>query len=486
MTRAPRTSPAAIALLLLLFSSSLTAQQREWRWLDNDRKIKMRADLEKILLRWKDSKGSHEERSELRGADLTGADLSGEHLENADLSNTILTRAHLVGSHLEGADLSGSTLEDADLTNAYLNGANVTEAHLDRVDLSSAHLIDGADLSGSHMDHAQLINTELSDATVTCTGGPNPVCPDLDHANLSGAHLDHTNLSGAILTNTDLTNDADLNTADLVGADLTSADLSGADLTRADLKNAKLKDADFSLVNMSACIFEPKSFPNPADIASATNLEVLTFTDGPNGLAQLRKQFEDGGFRDQERQIIYALNRKDTSSKGMIEKGFKKIAFDWTCQYGMSPGRALETWLGLCILLWPVYVVSIHLPGHSGIYKVTKVSPPEHAVVAEEKIRAHSMSARIRSGRPPPSRLLLVLWRELRVFFWAGWFCLASAFNLGFHDINMGTWLRLLPRTEYELKAKGWTRSVAGLQSVFSLYLIALWVLTYFGRPFAQ
>ena len=63
---------------------------------------------------------------------------------------------------------------------------------------------------------------------------------------------------------------------------------------------------------------------------------------------------------------------------------------------------------------------------------------------------------------------------------------LMSAFNIGFREINFGRWLRLLPRTEYDLKAKGWARSVAGFQSLISVYLIALWVLTYFGRPFEQ
>jgi hypothetical protein len=34
------------------------------------------------------------------------------------------------------------------------------------------------------------------------------------------------------------------------------------------------------------------------------------------------------------------------------------------------------------------------------------------------------------------------------------------------------------------LRATGWVRFVAGLQSLLSIYLLALWVLTYFGRPF--
>ncbi len=37
---------------------------------------------------------------------------------------------------------------------------------------------------------------------------------------------------------------------------------------------------------------------------------------------------------------------------------------------------------------------------------------------------------------------------------------------------------------EYTLRAKGWVRVVSGVQSLFSVYLIAMWALTYFGRPF--
>ena len=45
-------------------------------------------------------------------------------------------------------------------------------------------------------------------------------------------------------------------------------------------------------------------------------------------------------------------------------------------------------------------------------------------------------------------------------------------------------WLRLLTKREYDLKAVGWARTVSGFQSLLSVYLIALWVLSYFGRPF--
>jgi hypothetical protein len=42
---------------------------------------------------------------------------------------------------------------------------------------------------------------------------------------------------------------------------------------------------------------------------------------------------------------------------------------------------------------------------------------------------------------------------------------------------------RLQPR-EYTIRATGWVRTVLGIQSLMRVYLLALWVLTYFGRPF--
>lgn len=63
-------------------------------------------------------------------------------------------------------------------------------------------------------------------------------------------------------------------------------------------------------------------------------------------------------------------------------------------------------------------------------------------------------------------------------------FSTMSAFNIGFRDIAAGRWIRLLTKREYDLKATGWTRVIAGLQAVVSVGLLALWLLTYFGRPF--
>ena len=121
----------------------------------------------------------------------------------------------------------------------------------------------------------------------------------------------------------------------------------------------------------------------------------------------------------------------------------------------------------------------IHLPGKSGIYKISTPLWSEGKTEKEQLAPGPIVSE--------PRRLLyllLLVGREVQVLFWAGFFSLMSAFNIGFRDINFGRWLRLLTRTDYDLKAVGWARVVCGWQSLISVYLIALWVLTYFGRPF--
>jgi hypothetical protein len=64
------------------------------------------------------------------------------------------------------------------------------------------------------------------------------------------------------------------------------------------------------------------------------------------------------------------------------------------------------------------------------------------------------------------------------------YFSLLSAFTLGWRELNVGNWITRLQKREYTLRATGWMRSVAGLQLLLSVYMLALWVLTYFGRPF--
>jgi hypothetical protein len=77
-----------------------------------------------------------------------------------------------------------------------------------------------------------------------------------------------------------------------------------------------------------------------------------------------------------------------------------------------------------------------------------------------------------------------VLLREVSVPLIGLYFSILSAFSIGWRELNVGTWIARVQPREYTLRATGWVRTVSGLQSIVSVYLLALWVLTYFGRPF--
>jgi uncharacterized protein YjbI with pentapeptide repeats len=378
---------------------------------------------------WKDASGTTHNRSDLD-------EILGKHKQWVESVRKSGIQANLSGATLTGADLSG-----ADLLSADLSGANLLSTNL-----SGATLID-ANLTNATLASAKLKGATLTDAK-------------LNSANLIGAKL-----NGAILV------DAKLN-----GAMLMFADLSGVNLRDADLTGALVIGA-----NLEGAVFEPKSLPELQGISLAWNLELLTYYANPSALVQLRKQFKDGGFRDQERKITYVLNRGEAQRSGEIERWFKTIAFDWTCQYGMRSRRLLILGALLWFLCSLLYFALIHIRGKTGLYRVI---PPDIRDEASAVQRVERISASSRAESNWLRNLAQFLWREFALLRTSMFFSLMSAFNIGFRDINFGRWLRLLTRQEFDIKAVGWARVVAGWQSLISAYLIALWILTYFGRPF--
>ena len=335
------------------------------------------------------------------------------------------------------------------------------------------------------------------------SGGKSGYQANLSETNLTGANLRTVDLRRAILTDTDFTN-ASLTGADMAGARLIGAhlsfsimaatNLSGADLTAADLANAVLLGADLSGANLDAthlngatlasaelkgAVFEPVDLPSPRWIALGEGLELMKYRDDPGPLTELRKQFEDGGYRGAERKITCVLNREEAHRDRPVERWFKRLAFDLTCQYGLSPGRPLLIVLALWLLCSGVYAWFMRQPGPSGIYFVG-------TRLWRGKSNTQGVRIRRRAVRATKKWKIPFLWlrEEWRLRRAALFFSLMSAFNIGFRDINFGRWLRMLTKREYDLKAVGWARTVSGFQSLLSVYMIALWVLTYFGRPF--
>jgi hypothetical protein len=299
----------------------------------------------------------------------------------------------------------------------------------------------------------------------------------LVHAKLTGV-----NLSTAILA------DADLSGADLSGARLYSANLSGADLSNARLSSANLVGANLTSARIAYAIltdafYGPASEPPHPYVAGLEGLSKVRIPSDEVGLVQLRKLLQDAGLRDLEREATYTIERARTwhrvASGGwlsFIQGIFRWAAFDLTTSYGLRPFRALLLIMAIWLLCVPVYSWSIaSYPEQwrqvSGIYRVlpaNRIDGPSAVPKIETEPRVLRVQARN-------------WWSAIPA---AAYFSLLSAVNIGFEQFTPGDWIQRLQPHEYALRAEGWTRIVAGVQALLSVFLLAMWVLTQFGRPF--
>jgi uncharacterized protein YjbI with pentapeptide repeats len=420
----PRVLPMLAALVtafllsLLPYCNPAVAQQG-WTWTDGKGRVRNREELTRTLSlqrQWVSSLGKKGTRAILKGANLTGVDLHGANLNGADLSGTDLTDANLAGAVLLGADLTaaklfraklgGSDLRLAKLTHTRMNNADLTLAQLQRAnflgsDLTGANMTkvdgSGADFTGSGLSNADLTEARLIGANLTNANATNSV---LERADLSQTSLQHAALFGVRAAG------AIFYAASLDSTMLNKADLTGAHFLFSDFRTMYLREA-----NLRATVFQPTFLPDTNGTASALNLELMTYDDSPTALVQLRKQFVDAGFREQERKITYALKHKEaelskqrcTLRKITNEEKARAIiwasdsvvaycgsfalneAFDWTCQYGMSPVRPLV----LCFLLWlccsVLYFAFVHTTGSSGLYRIYYDSPELEADPSGDK-----------------------------------------------------------------------------------------------------
>ncbi|WP_054762628.1 pentapeptide repeat-containing protein [Methylomonas koyamae] len=377
------------------------------------------------------------------------------------------------------------TLCNADLHGVNLNGAFLRQADLRGADLSESQL-HGADLFGASMTKAYLHLTQLSTADLDNA--------QMQDANLTAAVLKDAKMSGADLSQADLYL-ADLRGAKLIRAKLTKAyleqtrldhaDLEGADLKGAVLQNSVVDETILAYSDMTGATYSPQSASPNAFVAGIRGLQSLKFPQSrEDGLVQLRELLKKSGHRELERQLTYALESGKTAhaiaewswrTPDGVEGVFRKVAFDWTTAYGMHPGRALlliaSIWCGLI----PIYGWAMWRQAHfprprSGIYRIWPKDRLE-----------------VRSGGPTldnPGYVECVASRGLTLVAWSAYFSLMSTFHFGFREFSIGNWLSRAQPRSFSLESTGWVRTVAGVQAMVSLYLLAICILTYFGRPF--
>ncbi len=497
---------------------------------------------------WVDSHGAKGRRADFKASDLTRADLAGADLEDIDADGTDLTAATLTGANLDGANLkntylggetdkaAGAVLKGADLSGADLDGSTLNRADLTGAILIGANL-NGADFSNGILNDADLASAVKSRGAVSSNGSSTEGLGQVrlrclheggtsqaksDNDVLLGAGKGGTDATGAVFISAQLAN-ACLNGVALGGANFTKASLTGADLSDADLSGAGGSTgdpggADFSFADVNDAIYQPHQATDLLLMSKAANLAGLEFQDDSQPIISLRNGLRDGGFVQQERDVTeaYQNHRPDFGAnlpaRGQRSPGqelivFGRIAeywisqvlFDWTCGWGAKPGKPLWIIAINALLCAPVYWIGMHFRrGRSGIYLVATSTPVaiDGATQRAVRVEVHPV---IDSGPGEKTRLKRWTrgwWGAMGSWIWnvsgqefgalktAMLFSLMSVFSIGFEDFDAGQWIRALMSRDFDLKARGWMRTLSGLQSLLGLGLLALSILSYFGHPF--
>ncbi len=251
--------------------------------------------------------------------------------------------------------------------------------------------------------------------------------------------------------------------------------------------------------------------------------------DSPDGMFLLRKAFHDLGM-EEERRITYIFNRINNSQSSFFEKWANRILFEWPAQYGNTPLRPL---LGVLILMvvcgfaygavlagshrgwwwYGAFVSGISMTLGFGYLSYESHVLPDRPFMGvillafliiglcnwvsageREGIRLVEVDANgNEAGEASTPKTLtaagiltnhpgLPTW--LRALLGGLYFSLINALHIGWRDLNVGSWLLRMQPRKFILEGTGWVRTLSGIQSVISIYLIALAVLSYFGRPF--
>ena len=548
MRAMPRLLTFLLVVTALFFALTGQAHgQAAWTWKDSKGVVRTRADLDAILREhklWVDTHGAKGRRADLKAADLTRADLANGDLEDIDAEGTDFTAANLTGANLSGANLKetyfgggtdatpGAVLEGVDLS-----GANLEGATLNRADLKGAILI-GADLNGADFSNAILNDADLASAVVArgahraSAGSGQLSLRCLQEGGMSQAIADNdallsngkgqTEATSAIFYFAQL-NDACLDGVALAGANFTGASLTGTDLNGADLSGAASAagdpgGADLSGADVNGAIYQPHEPTDLLLISKALNLAGLEFQDDSQPIISLRNGFRDGGFVQQERDVneAYHNHRPDFATglpaagpwnlyqqlifwEGFAHYWMSQLLFERTCGWGASPGRPLWIIAFIALVCAPVYWIGMHFNlGRGGIYLVATSGPVviDGAKERAVRIEVHPDMDVGSKGKSRLKRWTRDWWAATGTAIWnlsgqeagvlktALFFSLMSVFSIGFESFDAGQWIRALMGREFDLKARGWMRTLSGLQSLLGVGLLALSILSYFGHPF--
>ncbi len=362
-----------------------------------------------------------------------------------------------------------------------LNNINFTDVSLRGATLSVVDL-QRADMIGSDLHSTRLYDVDFSDAKLFVANFSSAlgfnVCFDrasLNHSNFSDSHFGLGrvyNRVGHRLPGPG-NQSCEFNDTSFWFSNLENADFSGCRMKNANFLDSNMTNVNLNQADMSHVLYQPTMPPSADQIHLAIGLDTLRYSDDGGPLSTLKHTLKTEGYGRESRQVNAALRRQRSN-------GLEYVLLDLTCEYGTNTYRPILILGGSLFLFMGFYFYFLLLPGPDGLYLVVeRTTIPRRRRFLRRRLRLSLTKGA--TALEAPGRIASLEWR--------GWlaafsFSLRSATMFGFRELNLARVVRLIPRRPFEMEARGWARTVSGLQAAVSLYLVALAVLSYVGAPF--
>tara|TARA_R110002110_G_scaffold124505_2_gene301868 strand:+ start:16019 stop:17518 length:1500 start_codon:yes stop_codon:yes gene_type:complete len=438
------------------------------------------------------------------------------NLCQANLDNLILSNQDLSGFNFDGASLRFTNLSYADLTETSFKRSVFIESNL-RYAYARWSNFNHSIFLKSNLEYANFSNSTLQDVTMKSILLKNT---NLSHTDLSHATIQLSNLEQSIFSHANLTN-SDLRLNEMKGANFSYANLKNADLTEADAQQSTFEHArldnvsflranlssvdfshaildrtDFMYANMAQSIYRPNlvGLPLIASIATTQNFNTVQFYDDTlKGvpLTALKNAYQNLGMRSMERLVTSMVKTEQmhhalaSSGTEKIKAMFSYVLFYLSSDYGQSPSRPLLIFFILIILMATPYRFALTRSRNKFKVLISWMPKNKH----KQDLVSMPLS-KLNTYRNWTAPLYYEwTWKSRLQYEWQQWqsalyFSTLSAFRIGWDDFNVANWIQRMQRRDYKLTGQGRVRTLAGLHALISFYLLVLWALTYFGRPF--
>ncbi|MGV1770063.1 pentapeptide repeat-containing protein [Agrobacterium vitis] len=345
-----------------------------------------------------------------------------------------------------------------DTTRADLCGAKLINLDFRRADLRFARLM-GARIEGGNFD-----GVNLSWAYLRRTGFDRKI-------NRDRARLYNADLTGIIIVDSDFSNwdfeESDLSFAIIGRSSFSGSGFDSTNLTGTTFRDVSMLDATFYRAQIAHTRLEVRpghlpSIPSLRDVAGLTSLHALN--GGAASLVEIREQLKRAGFNLQAQEVNYAINTYSDDNGFPGAKLLSRILFGIPYAFGMRPERTLLT----AVLLIPIFSLFY--------FRALRPSPADPStgiwvIRSAPKTNPKRLMRPVRLSR-----------KNCQLVRTALWFSVLSAFRIGWHELNVGDWIARIQASDYKFEADGWPRMVSGLQSLVSVYLLALAIASYISK----